>query len=229
MAKQLWQEELGLVSKMLNRDRRNFHGWGYRRRVISSLESLQALEGNTRDETQGKSLVEQEFDYTTKMISSDLSNFSAWHNRSKLIPRLLDEREADESARRKMLDQEFELAQNALLDPVDQSPWFYHQFLVSTLHPNNPRHSAIMIHVSNEVRLHYLEQEIDAIKEMLEDSSDCKWVYQALLTYAELYFDIDAGNNFLTTKEMRGWLDMLRTLDPARNGKWDDWEKKLDL
>ena len=51
-----------------------------------------------------KSLVEQEFEYTTKMISTDLSNFSAWHNRSKLIPRLLEERGADRDARRKMLE-----------------------------------------------------------------------------------------------------------------------------
>src|SRR5271163_2090904 len=30
-ARKLWHEELGLVGKMLARDSRNFHGWGYRR------------------------------------------------------------------------------------------------------------------------------------------------------------------------------------------------------
>ena len=53
---------------------------------------------------QGRSMVQAEFDYTTRMVKTDLSNFSAWHNRSKLIPRLLEERAADHRGRRKMLD-----------------------------------------------------------------------------------------------------------------------------
>jgi geranylgeranyl transferase type-2 subunit alpha len=54
----------------------------------------------------GKSMVESEFEYTTKVIHGDkgLSNFSAWHRRSKLIPRLLDERNADDATRRQFLD-----------------------------------------------------------------------------------------------------------------------------
>lgn len=95
VARRIWEEELGLDTKMLSKDRRNFHAWGYRRNVVSHLESA-ALNG--------KSMVESEFEFTTKMIHVDLSNFSAWHNRSKLIPRLLDERQADESARKKFYD-----------------------------------------------------------------------------------------------------------------------------
>lgn len=53
----------------------------------------------------GKSLVEEEFAYTTKMVNANLSNFSAWHNRSQLIPRLLDERNASDEARREFLDE----------------------------------------------------------------------------------------------------------------------------
>ena len=49
-------------------------------------------------------MTKQEFDYTTKMISSNLSNFSAWHNRSKLIPKLLSEMKVDHEARRNFLD-----------------------------------------------------------------------------------------------------------------------------
>lgn len=98
-ARRLWQEELGLVGKMLSLDSRNFHGWGYRRTVVAALESDSLGIGEDN-----KSMVEQEFRYTTKMIESNLSNFSAWHSRSKLIPRLLDERAADETARQKFLD-----------------------------------------------------------------------------------------------------------------------------
>ena len=95
-ARRVWEEELGLASKMLTRDRRNFHAWGYRRNVVAQLES---------PVLQGGSMVEAEFEYTTKMIRVDLSNFSAWHNRSKLIPRLLDERGAGDTARKTFYDE----------------------------------------------------------------------------------------------------------------------------
>jgi len=100
VARAVWEEELGLVGKMLTKDRRNFHAWGYRRKVVAQLEDV-ALNG--------KSMVEPEFQYTGNMIKMDLSNFSAWHSRSQLIPRLLREREADEVARKSFLnDGEFD-------------------------------------------------------------------------------------------------------------------------
>ena len=91
-----------LVGKMLTLDSRNFHGWGYRRTVIAALESSKPESSNDGD---GESLTEREFEYTTRMIRSNLSNFSAWHNRSKLIPRLLSERKADGGARKRFLDE----------------------------------------------------------------------------------------------------------------------------
>ena len=98
--RQLWQQELALASKMLSLDSRNFHGWGYRRTVVNALESpeLQA-------DGSASTLTEKEFNYTTKMINTNLSNFSAWHTRSKLIPKLLAEKQADKVARRKFLDE----------------------------------------------------------------------------------------------------------------------------
>jgi geranylgeranyl transferase type-2 subunit alpha len=78
---------------MLHRDSRNFHGWGYRNTVVANVERLNA-----------SSMAKQEFDYTTKMISSNLSNFSAWHNRSQLILRILEEQQASDDERKQMLD-----------------------------------------------------------------------------------------------------------------------------
>lgn len=90
---------------MLSRDNRNFHGWGYRRRVVESLESA-ALDVDTggNEKPQKRSMAKDEFGYTTKMIKSSLSNFSAWHNRSKLILRMLDEQGASDEQRRQLLD-----------------------------------------------------------------------------------------------------------------------------
>lgn len=100
VARQLWEEELGLVGKMLSRDSRNYHGWGYRRTVIASLESPELNPG-----TDGKSMAKSEFDYTTKMIGTNLSNFSAWHNRTNLIIRYLKEQNATDEERKKILDE----------------------------------------------------------------------------------------------------------------------------
>lgn len=94
---------MGLATKMLAKDSRNFHGWGYRRMVVAELES-ERLSVQTTDAIRPRSMVRAEFDYTTRMINTNLSNFSAWHNRSKLIPRLLQEGEASEETRRRLLD-----------------------------------------------------------------------------------------------------------------------------
>jgi geranylgeranyl transferase type-2 subunit alpha len=122
IARELWNRELVLVGKMLVKDSRNFHGWGYRRKVVSELESPRLG---------GRSMVESEFEYTTKMIHGDkgLSNFSAWHRRSKLIPRLLDERNASDEARRQFLDD------GSLSLPPSRAVLTSHQNLTSLFPP----------------------------------------------------------------------------------------------
>jgi geranylgeranyl transferase type-2 subunit alpha len=91
---------------MLGLDCRNFHGWGYRRGVITALETLVPDHGgeDMARSRPWRSMAQEEFDYTTKMIRTNLSNFSAWHNRTKLILRLLEERQATDEERKKWLD-----------------------------------------------------------------------------------------------------------------------------
>lgn len=225
-ALQLWQGELALDGKMLALDSRNFHAWDYRRKIVGELERLS-----------NKSMVEHEFEYTTKMIQSNLSNFSAWHNRSQLIPRLLEERNASAEDRKKLFDGEFELITTALYtDPYDQSLWSYHQYLMSTLDPSSPinatdyaRNTAVLPPLNNADRLAYLEQELESIMEMLDGAEDCKYIYQALLEYSSRLLEVDAGNKTVTTKEMTEWLAELRKIDPLRVGRWNDLEMKMNL
>lgn len=97
---------------MLHLDSRNFHGWGYRRAVVAALENLatDVDNGNDNDASNEKratppqSMAKDELDYTSKMVGANLSNFSAWHNRTQLILRILNENSATDAERKKMLD-----------------------------------------------------------------------------------------------------------------------------
>ncbi|KAH8647250.1 hypothetical protein BX600DRAFT_420350 [Xylariales sp. PMI_506] len=227
-AREVWTAELALTSKMLSKDRRNFHAWSYRRRVVAELE---------RPRLGGSSLAQPEFDYTTRMIKQDLSNFSAWHNRSKLALRVLDERAADDDdARARFLDDELALAREGLnVGPEDQSLWYYHQFLMSQLtdHVGRP---TIAPRMAVEERVGRVERELEEIRDLLEDYDDVKWIYEALLEYSLALEGLRRGASssaadddevYASRQEIKGWLDKLRELDPLRNGRWHDVEKML--
>ncbi|CAG8587141.1 16044_t:CDS:10 [Acaulospora morrowiae] len=117
-----WQGELTLVGRILDMDSRNFHAWDYRRYVISKLSSTEAGDTEIR---------KNEFDFTTTKINQNFSNYSAWHQRSKLLPRLIKEKHLNDQERKKMIDREFELVKSAFYtDPDDQSAWLYHWWLI---------------------------------------------------------------------------------------------------
>ncbi|KAK6436447.1 Rab geranylgeranyltransferase [Oleoguttula sp. CCFEE 5521] len=227
-ASQMWRGELALVSKMLALDSRNFHAWSYRRSTVQQIEQLEL-----------KSLAEDEFAYTTKMVNTNLSNFSAWHNRGQLLPRLLHERQATDQARKGMFDAEMELITRALYtDPYDQSLWFYHQYLMSTLDAasslvidTHTRHTNIIaLPISDATRMSYLEQELASIEDMLDGAEDCKYVYQALLEYSQRLDHLAGGSRVnVSTSKMGDWLDQVRKLDPLREGRWTDLATSLKL
>ncbi|KAK9270108.1 hypothetical protein L1049_025682 [Liquidambar formosana] len=74
---------------------------------------------------------EEELKYTTDMINSNFSNYSAWHNRSILLSHLLGKRVQGFFPKEKVLTEEYELVHQALFtDPDDQSGWFYHIWLL---------------------------------------------------------------------------------------------------
>ncbi|KAK3954724.1 hypothetical protein QBC32DRAFT_335671 [Pseudoneurospora amorphoporcata] len=221
VARMIWEEELGLTSKMLLRDQRNFHAWGYRRHVVDQLES---------PELEGKSLVESEFEFTTKKIEQNLSNFSAWHSRSKLIPRLLDERNADDEARKAFFEEELGKIGEAInVGPDDQSLWYYHQFLMLNL-VHFVGHPTITPAFTQEERVTYLRREIEGIQELLEDYDDAKLIYEALFDYTLYLCQLQERKpNEQEEEDLRGWLGSLKKLDPMRSGRWADLERDLGL
>ena len=206
---------------MLSKDRRNFHAWGYRQQVVSRLESA-ALAGT--------SLAEAEFAFTDKKIREDLSNYSAWHRRARLLPRLLDERGADDAARRALLDGELGLVAEALnVGPDDQSLWYYHRFLMRNLVSSVGR-PTIAPSLAHEDRVTYVVRELDAIRDLLDDYADVRLLYDAL---------VDCTLDLCRLQERRPdgqerddlvvWLEKLKVLDPMRMGRWVDLEKTIGL
>lgn len=217
VARKIWETELGLVSKMLNKDQRNYHAWGYRRLVVAQLES---------SKLDGKSMAEDEFAYTTKMIRQSLSNFSAWHNRSQLIPKVLEQRGADDKARAAFLGEELDLVRDALnVGPEDQSLWYYHQFLVSQIVGDGNKPS-ITPALTVDEKIAYLKHEIDEIKDLLEDYDNIKWIYEALSEYTVALERLQrTDSNSAEAGDLQVFLSKLRTLDPMRTGRWNDVEK----
>ncbi|KAL8689346.1 MAG: hypothetical protein Q9218_004963 [Villophora microphyllina] len=224
-AYQLWQKELGLVGKMLSIDSRNFHGWGYRRKVVSTMEQLSAeMSAST-----GGFMTEAEFEYTTRMIKNNLSNFSAWHRRSKLIPKLLDERQAGFDERCHFLDEELELLQRALWadpDSKDQSLWFYHQYLITNFSPL-PLQDSIASGLTTEDKLRNVKAQIEDLLEMLDGAESCKWIYQRLIDLALMGKALDDGRWPVEFVVVEGWVEKLGKLDPLRKGRWDDLRGQL--
>jgi geranylgeranyl transferase type-2 subunit alpha len=218
---QFWQQELALVGKMLARDERNFHGWDYRRHIVTQIERLQGP---------GKrSLAQSEFEYTTKLIRRALQNFSALHYRSKLIPRLLNEQQATQEQRRQMFESELDMMQDALVDPYNQSAWFYHAYLMNSLASSGPSNNMILLDVTEQDLNHYYTQEISRIKEMLEDFDDCKWIYQTLVLYTLDYSRFQDKHQISVDHDLTHWLDELIKLDPSRSGHWEDLKESLSI
>ncbi|KAI8879685.1 protein prenylyltransferase [Backusella circina FSU 941] len=118
-----WKAELGLVEKMLTLDARNFHGWNYRRFVVGHLRAL------AKTEEEVKRIAAQEYEFTTRKINQSFSNYSAWHQRSKLIPEIV--KDMSEEERNQVAMNELDLVKNAIYtDPEDQSAWLYYWWLV---------------------------------------------------------------------------------------------------
>ncbi|CCX32538.1 hypothetical protein FPQ18DRAFT_272623 [Pyronema domesticum] len=229
-AARFWKKELELVGMMLTRDARNFHGWMYRRILIREVEKLEK-----------GSRAKGELEYTLKVVMGvgGMKNYSAWHQRSVLIPRLLNEENRDGQQRMDALEDELELIQKAITtDPDDQSLWFYHRFLVlergeGAIAPKMPR----------SARLGMMEQQIEELKELLESHPEQRYILKALVLYVPALQalrkeppspddededdeeeEVDEAEE---NKQILEWLETLQRVDPMRKGRYIDLAKRI--
>ncbi|KAJ1918926.1 Rab geranylgeranyltransferase [Mycoemilia scoparia] len=200
-----WDRELALVSKMLEIDARNFHGWNYRRNVVEYLRQL------SRDPSK---IDQKEFDYTTEKIVQDCANHAAWHNRSKLLPSILEKQSSLEE-RENILLKEKEMIKTAIYtDPEDQNAWLYHEWLVS-------------IQPSLEKKNTMVQELVETIKELLELEPDCKWPYSVYIN-CQMWLEQNIGQLTGDTKrECLSFLEQLMDMDKYHIGRYKDMHRNL--
>ncbi|CAI5495475.1 unnamed protein product [Closterium sp. Naga37s-1] len=131
--------EQKLLGMMLSADDRNFHAWDYWR-FISHVAHISPS---------------TDLAFTMGRINSNFSNYSAWHSRSKLLPKLhscqasleVKAGRATPSASetrglpQEALEEECELVRQAFFtEPDDQSGWMYQHWLLQQILPPLPPH-----------------------------------------------------------------------------------------
>ncbi|ODQ55762.1 protein prenylyltransferase [Saitoella complicata NRRL Y-17804] len=212
-----WRRELGLVNAMLGLDPRNFHGWNYRRTVLRHIESQEQ-----------RGMEEEEWAYTSTHIQKNLSNFSAWHHRASLIPKLLS-RGQNLTSKEEVLAKELDLLHQAIYtDPADSSSWIYHQYLLSSLtKPADSMPSLTPMDVGEKIEL--LRAEIGVIQELSDMEPEEKWPLLSLVHYKQMLAELsgDADTDEEGKHEIREMLQRLKEIDPLRKGRYEYWEQKL--
>ncbi|KAG7704805.1 hypothetical protein KL950_003978 [Ogataea haglerorum] len=171
-----WDAEMAMIDTFLKADSRNYHVWQYRRYVVDRMKL-----GQTSQEQLDTDL--QEFNYTTKMINRDISNYSALHNRSRLVKMLFEN--SPESAtvfhtknKYEFLVQELQMVKTAFYtDPDDSSVWIYLKWLLGDYFIGS---------ISTEQARQVVETAIADINELnqleLEDNGvDNQWCLKSLV------------------------------------------------
>mmetsp|Transcript_55901 Transcript_55901/g.118894 ORF Transcript_55901/g.118894 Transcript_55901/m.118894 type:complete len:507 (+) Transcript_55901:180-1700(+) len=200
-------------------------------------------------------IITNEWDFTTSKIQDNFSNGSAFHYRSKLLPLILESRLSNDSggtskggcdnagdcyaATISLAREEWEnILLNAIFtEPDDQTPWWYHRFIVSWAKP--------LDHLDDEIIDEYealLFDMADSLRELLEVEKEngmlgsnankedeskgvkCKWAYIGLhLVLSKLLQSSDSMDEEEAVdlrEEAEECLAELITIDPNRKERY---------
>ncbi|CDU25748.1 related to Rab geranylgeranyltransferase alpha subunit [Sporisorium scitamineum] len=242
----VWERELKLVEKMLDLDPRNFHGWNCRRAILQHLAlSILSSDPSTTALAADQpsfpallshpliissptkpallSLAQKELAYALKKIESNFSNFSAWHQRTKLLPHVWAAKQLNPAQIDTQVDTELELVKQAMYtDPSDQSVWFYHRWLIELLlQPQGGKGER------GKRKKAVLREEIGVIEELFELEPESKWCASSLAHYCTVLAGLYAEDAEVEGKEeamgkAKGLLLKLVELDPDREQRYRD-------
>lgn len=150
------KEEQRLSAYMLSKDGRNFHGWAHRMRVRSILES--------KSPGEEQNMWTKELEFVEGKINDDFANYSAWHHRSVLLPRIHSEGPDI------FLSAELQFVRQAFYtEPDVQSAWFYHRWLLA----GAPARGNKAVVVDG-----LLEEELAACEELLSIEKNARYALQ---------------------------------------------------
>lgn len=226
-----WQYELAIVLKLLDLDSRNFHGWHYRRYVVENIE--RATRG---DQNAALAIDLAEFQYTTAKINKNISNFSAWHNRTNLIPKILGQLKQllsenslslaefgavieTFSSPHSVLKHELELVKTGMyMDPEDTSVWLYLQWLLTDrLFVEDVKSD--YVEILGE-KLAEVEELNDLEKNDHPNHDDNIWCLKTIIFLMALINQSTADNKH--DDKIHRHLQTLVRLDPLRRGHYTD-------
>lgn len=205
-----YQKELNLTYKLLSMDKRNFHGWSYRREILDILsERLPS--------TSVEDLYLKEWEYLTMMINSDISNYSAWHQRRILLIYYIEGKhltKIPEGGLKKLVTTESEYIYQAIFtDAEDQSVWNYMKWFVSD--------EKVLSILGNEELNATVDKYLEAMREINEDEMDFsnklnKWCTLMMIFLTDYY------NKEITKAEKIDLLESLKKSDPLRTNRYQE-------
>lgn len=164
------------------------HGWNYR---VWLAEWAQL------------SLVD-EFDFTTRKIYQNFSNYSAWQRRAHLFPARL--RETGSGGCEAMLRNEVEMCRNAAwTEPGDQSVWFYQRWLFGRL-------PALLGGEMQMLLTRLAGEQLNSMLELVAEEPSAALAISFVVFLLRLIGDTDVRIPTL--------LAQLATVDPTREAYW---------
>lgn len=143
------ENELALCDKMLKMDERNFHCWNYRYWVVDVyIREIQKRLNAGEQKPEWSDiwqnnllpLITKEIEIAYNLITKNFSNYSAWHYRAKLLPKVYSQNNRLVNLGYiipfdKIKEDMATLKHAFFTDPKDQSPWNYHQWLLIQISP----------------------------------------------------------------------------------------------
>lgn len=196
-------------------------------------------------------IISNEWNFTNSKIQDNFSNGSAFHYRSKLLPLMLEFRLPSSRCPAARYKESLALAreewENILLnaiftEPDDQTPWWYHRFIVSWVKP--------CADVGDEMLLEYetlLFEMADSLRDLLEVEKEngalgnavdrdeskgakCKWAYLGLHLVLSTLLEskILAEGEAADLREEAGeCLTELIQIDPNRRERYQNFAAEI--
>jgi len=183
-------------------------------------------------------LLATEWNFIQSKVLQNFSNYSALHYRSKLVLLLFHRalpstptQQQRSDLQYQVVKTELELLTNAIFtEPDDQSPWWYHNFLMDWIKPSissmndNPAVWKLYEHI--------LEQEFQSIRMLVQgEKGRCKWGLLALVKIinARVYVwklqqqQEDEGNSedsIWWKGKAKDYMESLISLDPSKKERY---------